>query len=110
MRLGERRERDERVMWLFVAGHSYRQIARSVGLRSPQSVGNVVRRELGRGGQRRGALTELGRAMFVERSEALLLSYWPAALAGDHRATDACLRLLDEQARFYGLWFRVGDT
>ena len=75
---------------------------RAVGLRSPQSVGNVVRREMGAVGGRRGVLTELGQAVFMERSESLLLAHWPAALGGDYDASTVCLRVLDEQARFYG--------
>jgi hypothetical protein len=103
MRAVDRRERDERVMRQIVAGCSYRDFARAVGLRSPQSVGNIVAREMGRAGGSRGVITEFGRAVFVERSEALLCACWPAAMAGDHRAAELCERVLDEQARFYGL-------
>jgi hypothetical protein len=61
----------ERVLRLYVAGHTCREIARAVGLRSPQSVGIVVRRVGGC-----GVLTEFGRVVFVQRSEALLLAHW----------------------------------
>lgn len=101
MRAVERAERDERVMWLFVAGFSYRQIARSVGLRSPQSVGYIVARETGRSGGCRRVLTEFGRAVYIERSEALLFAVWPRALGGDHRAAETCLRLLEERGHFH---------
>lgn len=53
MRAAERALRDERVIRLFVAGHSYRVIAGLVGLRSPQSVANVVERELAAAARRR---------------------------------------------------------
>lgn len=103
MRADERRGRDELVLRLFLAGASYRQIARRVGLRSPQSVGNVVRRELRSGARLSTPVTEVGRAVFVERLEALLAAVWPGAMAGDHQAGEECLQLLTQQARFYGL-------
>jgi hypothetical protein len=103
MRGEERRGRDERVLRLFLLGASYRAIARSVGLRSPQSVCNIVRRELRSDDRSFSPATKFGRAIFVERSEALLRAVWPAAMAGDHDAGEECLRLLSQQAQFYGL-------
>lgn len=57
----------------------------------------------GREDARRDLLVDQAGAHFVERSEALLLANWPAALAGDFKASAMCLRVLDEQARFYRL-------
>lgn len=104
MRLSERRERDGRVLDLFLQGCSYREIAARVGLRSPQSVGNIVKRELGSGEGRRALITELAGAIYLERSEALFKMVWPAAMEGDYRATEICLRELDARARFHGLY------
>jgi hypothetical protein len=104
MRAVDRAKRDANVLRLFLAGLSHRDIAAVVGLRSPQSVGNIVRRELGRDEERRQVLDSHGGAMFVERAESLLQQYWPAALAGDYKATTTCLRVLDAQARFHGLY------
>jgi hypothetical protein len=42
-------------------------------------------------------------ALFLERGEALLSAHWPRALRGDFKAALTCMRVLDEQARFYGL-------
>jgi hypothetical protein len=42
----EREQRDQRVMRLFVAGTSYRQIGQAVGLRSVSGVHRIVQREL----------------------------------------------------------------
>lgn len=103
MRAEERRGRDERVLGLFLAGATYRDIARRVGLRSPQSVGNIVERELRAAAGSRSPITETGRAMWIERSERLLAAVWPKAMTGDHLAGEECLRLLNQQARFYGL-------
>jgi hypothetical protein len=53
MRAAERIVRDERIIRLFVAGNSYRAIAETVGLRSPQSVANIIDRELVAAARRR---------------------------------------------------------
>lgn len=103
MQAEERRRRDDLVLRLFLAGASYRQIARRVGLRSPQSVGNIIRRELRSGAGTGTPVTEVGRAVFMERLEALLAAVWPRAMAGDPEAGEECLQLLSQQARFYGL-------
>ncbi|MCU1615962.1 MAG: hypothetical protein JWO98_3502 [Frankiales bacterium] len=103
MRAEERRGRDDLVLRMFLGGASYRQIARRVGLRSPQSVSNIVRRELRSGAGPGTPVTEVGRAVFVERLEALLAAVWPGAMAGDHQAGEECLQLLSQLARFYGL-------
>ena len=77
-------------------------LARS-GCARPRVWGNIVRRELRSQDGFGSPATELGWAIFVERSEALLRAYWPAAMAGDYGATRVCLRVLAEQARLYGL-------
>jgi hypothetical protein len=104
MRAAERARRDAHVVRLFLAGLSYRDIGAVVGLRSPTSVGDIVKRKLGDESVRREVLRSRGGALFIERSEALLLWHWPRALQGDYNATAACLRVLDEQARFHGLY------
>ena len=80
-------------MQLFVAGLSYREIARAVGLRSPQSVCNIVERGLADGGPRREPLADDALAMFIERSEAVLRAHWRRAMEGDVRATEAVRRI-----------------
>ncbi|ORA15561.1 hypothetical protein [Mycobacterium asiaticum] len=104
MRVAERARRDARVLRLFLAGLSYREIGAVVGLRSPTSVGDIVKRKLSDEAGRLEVVRSRDGALFIERSEALLLAHWPRALQGDHIATAACLRVLDEQARFYGLY------
>jgi hypothetical protein len=67
-------------------------------------VGNIVQRELNRDGAWRDTLSEESGAVFIERAEPLLQANWSAALAGDHKATETCLDVLDKQARFHGLY------
>ncbi|BCI78382.1 hypothetical protein MTY66_00070 [Mycolicibacterium sp. TY66] len=106
MKAADRAERDELVMALFAAGLSLRQIADRVGLASPQSVANIVRRE---SPLRHRVLIGAAGAIFVERTEALLRANMPAALRGDYKAAAIVTRVLDRQARFYGLYGATRD-
>jgi hypothetical protein len=101
----ERARRDARVVGLFLAGLSYRDIAAVVGLRSPTSVGNIVQQEFGSpdSAARRGLLTDAAFAMWQERSERLLRAHWGRALDGNHRSAELCRKLLGQQAQVYGL-------
>jgi hypothetical protein len=86
-----------------LAGLSYRDIGAVVGLRSPQSVGNIVQRELATSAERRGLLTDEAFAIYQERSERLLRAHWGRALDGNHRSAELCRKLLGQQAQVYGL-------
>jgi hypothetical protein len=94
-----------RVVGLFLAGLSYRDIAAVVGLRSPTSVGNIVQREFGApdSAARRGLLTDEAFAVWQERSERLFRAHWGPALDGNHRSAELCRKLLGQQAQVYGL-------
>ena len=102
VKAGDRARRDEQVFALWAGGWSYRRIADHVGLRSPQSVANIVNREA----PQRKVLRDRADAVFLERTEALLRANWPAALRGDYQASVACIRVLDRQARYFGLYNR----
>ena len=99
----ERARRDARVVKLFLAGASYRDICAVVGLRSPQSVGNIVARELSGSAQRRDLLTDEAFAVWQERSERLFRAHWGRALDGNYRSAELCRKLLGQQAQVYGL-------
>lgn len=95
----ERAERDQKVLQLFLAGATYRQIGAAVGLASTQSVHEIVRRELSDAGRRRSVLLEEAKSIYQERSEALFKAHWSPALRGDHKSAEICRRLLDQQLR-----------
>ncbi|MEN4448100.1 hypothetical protein [Mycobacterium sp. SM3041] len=99
MKAADRAERDELVLALFAAGLSLRQIADRVGLASPQSVSNIVRRE----SPRHRTLIGAAGAIFIERTEALLRANMPAALRGDYKAALIVDRVLRRQMLFYKL-------
>lgn len=103
MKAAERAERDQKILQLFLAGATYRQIGAAVGLRSTQSVHHVVQRELSSAARRRALLTDEALAVYQERVEALFRAHWGPALRGDHRSAEICRRLLGQQARLYGL-------
>lgn len=103
MRRAEREERDEQILRLFVAGATYRQIAAAVGV-SLTSVDRIVKKELAASAQRRTILTDEALSMYQERLERLFQAHWGSALKGEHRSAEICRRLLDQQARLYGLY------
>ncbi|MCW2591767.1 MAG: Uncharacterized protein JWQ86_4194 [Mycobacterium sp.] len=99
-----REQRDQKVLQLFLAGVSYRQIGAAVGLRSASGVHRIVQREFLAGAQRRALLGDEALALHIERHERLLQAHWGPALKGDHRSAELCRRLLDQSARLHGLY------
>jgi hypothetical protein len=97
----QRRARDALVLKEFLAGASYREIGRDPRVNlSPQGVANVVNEALSEGAGRVVLLREHAATIYGERLEMLLSAVWEPALAGDCRATELALRILDQQGRF----------
>lgn len=107
MKAADRELRDARVMEMFYAGESYREIAAAVGLRSKTSVGNIVERGLAATGDRRGLLTDEAHSVWLERFESLWGANWPLARNGDRYAASECRRLLGQWASVFGLSRKV---
>jgi hypothetical protein len=106
----ERHTRDGLVLRMFLAGMSYRDIARNPRVRlSAQGVHNVVTRMMAQGARRRGLLSDEAFSVHVERTETLLAANWHKAVSGDLRAGELCRRILDQQARLYGLNTGAGE-
>jgi hypothetical protein len=103
VKAADRERRDAQVVRLFLGGASYRSIAGAVGLRSPQSVGNIVARALDGSQQRRDLLTDEAFAVWQERSERLLQAHWGPALDGNHRSAELCRKILAQHVLVYGL-------
>lgn len=103
MKAADRQERDAEILRLFVAGATYRQIAAVTGV-GLTSVDRIVKRELANSAQRRAMLTDEALALYQERQERLFQAHWPKALKGDYRSAEICRRMLDQQARLYGLY------
>jgi hypothetical protein len=102
----EREQRNERVLQLFLAGLTYREIGAATGFRSTSGVHRVVQRELAAGAARREVLSDEPFVLWQERTEALLAAHWDRATRADgpdYRSAELCRKLLGQQARVYGL-------
>lgn len=105
----EREQRDARVLELFLAGLTYREIGAATGFRSASGVHRVVQRELAAGASRREVLTDDAFVLWQERTEGLLAAHWERATrvdGPDHRSAELCRKLLGQQARVY----RAGEV
>lgn len=104
----ERPLRDARILRLFLSGWSLREIGRHPQIQlSKHAVDLAIRRQLAADGSRRQMLSDDARQIYVLRTELLLSRLMPRALdAADPqqlKAWESCRRLLEQQARFYGL-------
>jgi hypothetical protein len=100
----QRRARDAVILGEFLAGASYREIGRNPRVNlSAQGVANVVNGALSDGAERTDLLREYAPVIYAERLETLLCAVWEPALAGNHRAIELALRILDQQGRLYRL-------
>jgi hypothetical protein len=112
MNATERSKRNEQILQMFVAGVTYQQIAKAVGLRSPSTVHEIIHKEMAGAAQRREMLVDEAFAVFQERSERLFRAHWGKALDVDspnsHKSAEVCRKILAQQARMYGIDEPVG--
>ena len=92
----------ERAIELRLAGLTLNEIARELGFKSrnSSSVASLLRKAFA---QRISPLVEEYRQVMGERLETLVSSLWPAALAGDILSIDRILKIMDRQAKLFGL-------
>lgn len=93
-------ERDQRILQLFLAGATYKQIGAAVEL-EPAQVHDAVCRELEDSGARRTVLAGEAKAIYQERTEALFKAHWAPALRGDHKSAEICRKILEQHARLF---------
>ncbi|OBG20576.1 hypothetical protein [Mycobacterium sp. 852002-51057_SCH5723018] len=104
----DRKLRDARILRLFLTGATITDIAKHPKIQlSRKAVDQAIRRQLTLDGPDRQVLSEEARKVYVLRTELLLSRLMPRALdSGDPqqlKAWENCRRLLEQQARFYGL-------
>lgn len=105
-----RARRDIRVLNLFIAGSTYKQIGDHPEIDlSPAQVHRIVQRELAKAAKRRDLVADQALAMFIERSEALLKAHWRRALRGDYKSSVIVDRQLARQARLFNLVDGAGN-
>lgn len=102
MKAAERQARDDDILRLFMAGATYRQIAKALNS-SLATVSRTVATQLAAGAQRRELLSDQALAVHTERTERLFQAHWTKALGGDHRSAEICRKILAQQARLHGL-------
>lgn len=109
MNAAERKVRDDRIVRAFLAGLTYRQIAKAFDLRSTGTIHSIVERELADDGGRRELLAGQAPAVHLERREALFAAHWSAALQREYRSSVICMRILDLQQRELERRQRAGE-
>lgn len=95
-------KRDDEILRLFIAGATYRQIARALNI-GVATVSRTVTKQLAAGAKRRELLSDEALAVHTERTERLFQAHWVKALNGDHRSAEICRRILAQQARINSL-------
>lgn len=96
--LAERRK--ARAVELAAAGHDYATIAQAVGYTNRGTAHRTVMNALKE--HTAEAVEEL-RATEVDRLDALQASIWPEAMAGDTKAVNAVVRIIQQRCRLLGL-------
>ena len=92
------RERDEKILRLFIGGASEREISRSSGT-SPSRVHQILRREITRGNKHRELLRDQALDVYISRLDVLLRSCWTKAMAGDLKAIETARHVVEQQAK-----------
>lgn len=101
----EREERDRRVLGMFIAGGSEREIGRAVGLSGPR-IHQILHRQLERTASDLELRSREALTVHIARMEQLLKACWPAALKGDLKAIEQARKVLLAQAKLFGLEHR----
>ncbi|WP_457071981.1 hypothetical protein [Mycobacteroides abscessus] len=102
MNAAERLARDMKAVRLFIAGKSFRAIQEACGYNTLAACHKAVRREMQKS-ERRDLLRDQAFDVYVERLEALWAAHYPRAVAGDTRSAEHCRRVLQQEARLFGL-------
>lgn len=106
----EQRElRNAEILHMFIAGKSEIEIAKAVD--TDRSLINKMLKEcLQETAQHRELLNNQALSVYVTRLETLIQAAWEKVEAGDLKAIEVARRLLEQQARLYGLNVPVNRT
>lgn len=103
----ERKLRDEQILNLFISGHSNTSIARHYGI-TPERVGQIIKESLKSTAPHRELMNNQALSVYVTRLETLIQAAWEKVEVGDLKAIEVARRLLEQQAKLYGLHDPVG--
>lgn len=99
-RAAQARERMKQALELRKAGATYDQIAQRLGYAASGAAYTAVATAIK--DITRAPAEEL-RTLELERLDALMLAVWNKAKAGDYKAVDTVLRIMDRRAKYLGL-------
>lgn len=92
--------REARAVELLMAGNDYDQIAAELGYSSRSGAWRAVQRALRK---RRDEVADEYLTLELERLDALQCALWDAAMAGDLKAVDAILKIIERRCELLGL-------
>ena len=95
-------EREKKAFALRMAGATYEQIGAQLGVTTGAAY-KMVKRVLERTRRETDELADELRRLEVERLDALTLTLWKQATAGNFGAVDRVLRVMERRARLLGL-------
>jgi hypothetical protein len=96
--------RSARALELRSRGYTFKRIAAELGYSGKQGAHDAVMRALD--ATVREPADEF-RRLDLERLDRLWRGFWPRAMAGEVRATNVCLQIMDRRARLLGLYLPV---
>jgi hypothetical protein len=94
--------RRDRAVQMRMACAGWQQIATALGYADKAAACKDVTRALERNNAALRASTETLRTLDLDRLDRMQLGLWPTAIAGDSKATDAVLRIMQWRARLTG--------
>ena len=98
----ERERRNHKIYALFLAGHSEREIGRSVNL-TGQRVHQILRNELKNDARHRQLVTDEAMALYSQRLDFLLRAAWPKVVQQDLKAIETARRVPEQIGRLYDI-------
>lgn len=106
----EQRElRNAQILQLFIAGKSEMEIAKAVDT-DRSLVNRMLKDALKETAQHRELLNNQALSVYVTRLETLIEAAWEKVEEGDLKAIEVARRLLEQQAKLYGLAGSGGPT
>lgn len=106
----EQRElRNAQILKLFIAGYNQSDIARALDT-TPETVSVNLKEALKTTAEHREILNNQALSVYVTRLETLIQAAWAKVDAGDLKAIEVARRLLEQQAKLYGLHDPVART
>ncbi|MFE2995031.1 hypothetical protein ACFXG4_08470 [Nocardia sp. NPDC059246] len=102
-RLASAATRREEALEMFVQGSTYQQIADALDYCDRGAAYRAVQTALSETATRTAELADIARPVVLERLQRLWLPWFAKAMAGDAKAADLCMRMIDRYQKVTGL-------